>query len=64
MQSWLVSIQRQPNLMTQRFVGEDPRNDEDYDSWEAAMEPIPGDHSWTKEKAPEGPVDQMEVTNR
>lgn len=25
---------------------EDPRNDEDYDTWEVGMEPLPGDHTW------------------
>lgn len=24
----------------------DPRNDDDYDSWSASMEPIPGDRTW------------------
>lgn len=28
----------------------DPRNEEDYDSWEVGMEPIPGDQTW-KSKA-------------
>jgi hypothetical protein len=35
----------------------DPRNETDYDSWDASMEPIPGDHTWAKEKAPDGAVD-------
>ena len=26
---------------------EDPRNEEDYDTWEYGTEPIPGDHTWT-----------------
>ena len=26
----------------------DPRNDEDYDTWDVGMEPIPGDKTWTK----------------
>ena len=25
----------------------DPRNEEDYDTWEYGTEPIPGDHTWT-----------------
>lgn len=25
---------------------EDPRNDDDYDTWEVGMEPLPGDHTW------------------
>lgn len=33
----------------------DPRNNSDYDTWEAGMEPIPGDTTWAKKKAPEGP---------
>lgn len=24
----------------------DPRNEDDYDTWDAGMEPIPGDHTW------------------
>jgi hypothetical protein len=32
----------------------DPRNDDDYDTWEVGMEPIPGDSQWTTKKAPEG----------
>ena len=39
----------------------DPRNDSDYDTWSVGMEPIPGDHTWTKEKAPDGANDQMET---
>ena len=30
------------------------RNGEDYDDWEYGTEPIPGDHEWAKEKAPNG----------
>ena len=26
----------------------DPRNEEDYDTWEYGTEPIPHDHTWTK----------------
>ena len=33
----------------------DPRNDNDYDTWDVGMEPLPGDDTWTKKKAPEGP---------
>lgn len=32
----------------------DPRNDDDYDTWDAGMEPIPGDKKWVNKKAPEG----------
>jgi len=32
----------------------DPRNDEDYDTWDVGMEPIPGDKKWANKKAPEG----------
>lgn len=24
----------------------DPRNDDDYDTWDYSMEPIPGDQTW------------------
>lgn len=34
----------------------DPRNDDDYDTFEYGTEPLPGDNTWTKEKAPEGPM--------
>jgi len=30
------------------------RNADDYDDWLVGLEPIPGDHTWTKEKAPSG----------
>lgn len=33
----------------------DPRNDDDYDTFEYGTEPLPGDHTWAKEKAPKGP---------
>lgn len=26
----------------------DPRNEEDYDTFEYGTEPLPGDHTWTK----------------
>lgn len=29
---------------------EDPRNDEDYDTWDVGMEPIPGDTTWMSEE--------------
>jgi hypothetical protein len=35
----------------------DPRNEDDFDTWSVGMEPIPGDHTWAKEKAPNGAVD-------
>jgi hypothetical protein len=28
------------------MADEDPRNEEDYDTWEYGTEPIPGDHTW------------------
>jgi hypothetical protein len=28
------------------LIEKDPRNDEDYDTWEVGMEPLPGDHTW------------------
>ena len=28
------------------LIEEDPRNDEDYDTGEVGMEPLPGDHTW------------------
>jgi len=37
----------------------DPRNEPDYDSWTVGMEPIPGDQSWTKEKAPNGALKEL-----
>lgn len=27
----------------------DPRNDDDYDTFEYGTEPLPGDHTWTKQ---------------
>lgn len=30
----------------------DPRNDEDYDTFDYGTEPLPGDTTWTKKKAP------------
>lgn len=27
----------------------DPRNEEDYDTWEYGTEPVPGDHTWTEQ---------------
>ena len=32
----------------------DPRNEEDYDTFEYGTEPIPGDHCWRNKKAPTG----------
>ena len=32
----------------------DPRNEDDYSTWDVGMEPIPGDDTWAKEKAPDG----------
>jgi len=28
------------------FVDEDPRNEDDYDSWQYGMEVLPQDHTW------------------
>lgn len=35
---------------------EDPRNDEDYDTWDVGMEPIPGDETW-KNSSESSPAD-------
>ncbi len=32
----------------------DPRNEPDFDTFSYGTEPIPGDTTWTKEKAPDG----------
>ena len=29
----------------------DPRNQEDFDTWEYGTEPLPGDRTWTKQAA-------------
>ena len=31
----------------------DPRNEEDYDTWEYGTEPVPGDDTWKKESETE-----------
>lgn len=28
----------------------DPRNEDDYDTWDVGMEPLPNDHTWCKIK--------------
>ena len=28
------------------LIDEDPRNEDDYDTWDVGMEPIPGDQTW------------------
>ena len=28
----------------------DPRNEDDYDTWEYGTEPVPGDHTWKNKK--------------
>jgi hypothetical protein len=28
------------------LIEDDPRNEEDYDTWTVGMEPIPGDQTW------------------
>lgn len=30
------------------FVEDDPRNDQDYDTYEYGTEPLPGDETWVK----------------
>jgi hypothetical protein len=35
----------------------DPRNEDDFDTFLYGTEPIPGDTTWTKEKAPDGALD-------
>jgi len=37
-------------------MAEDPRNDDDFDTWEYGTEPLPHDQTWAIKKAPEGPV--------
>ena len=32
----------------------DPRNEDDYDTWEYGTEPVPGDHTWTAEMEHDG----------
>lgn len=32
---------------------EDPRNDDDYDTWDVGMEPLPGDETWKKSETDE-----------
>ena len=32
----------------------DPRNEDDYDTWEYGTEPVPGDHTWTAEMSHDG----------
>ena len=34
----------------------DPRNEEDYDTWDVGMEPIPGDHTWHHESHESHPL--------
>ena len=29
----------------------DPRNEDDYDTWEYGTEPVPGDNTWSKRRA-------------
>lgn len=36
------------------FVEEDPRNDEDYDTYEYGTEPLPGDETWKKSVSSSG----------
>ena len=32
----------------------DPRNEEDFDTWDAGMKPLPGDRFWVNKKPLEG----------
>jgi hypothetical protein len=29
-----------------KLIEEDPRNEDDYDTWEYGTEPLPSDHTW------------------
>jgi hypothetical protein len=47
----------QPKNMDNTREPIDPRNDEDYDTWDVGMEPIPGDHTWhSPPRQPSGEV--------
>ena len=37
------------NTQHYKLIEEDPRNEEDYDTWDVGMEPIPGDQTWKSE---------------
>ena len=37
----------------------DPRNEPDFDTFLYGTEPIPGDTTWAKEKAPNGALDEL-----
>ena len=32
----------------------DPRNEDDFDTWNVGLEPLPGDATWAKKKPHEG----------
>lgn len=34
------------NTQHYKLIEEDPRNEEDYDTWEYGTEPLPHDHTW------------------
>ena len=37
---------------------DDPRNEDDYDTWEYGTEPVPGDHTWHTEEKNKDSVSQ------
>jgi|AACY02.9.fsa_nt_gi hypothetical protein len=37
-----------PNMRRVRTIGQDPRNDQDYDTFDYGSEPLPGDTTWAK----------------
>ncbi len=39
------------------------RNDEHYDDWAYGTEPIPGDHTWAKERPLMGPMVKWKLTD-
>ena len=34
------------NTQHYKLIEEDPRNEDDYDTWEYGTEPLPSDHTW------------------
>lgn len=34
------------NTQHYKLIEEDPRNEEDYDTWEYGIKPLPHDHTW------------------
>ena len=37
-----------PNQRRVRTIGQDPRNDQDYDTFDYGTEPLPGDRNWVR----------------